>query len=839
MNLELYQTIFEKASMGFAYCEVILNDKQEIIDLNFIKVNDKFKEILHINNLEINNTKQSEIFKNKKIDQELVDILKQVLKRQDNTTFDYHSELLNRHLRIEIHLIENNHVLIFLTDITDSINETIEKSILIKTTNDIILELDENYTFTSIYTNYEESLFVNRESIIHQNISDIFHGEISTKLINAFTQAKATNDRQTIIYKSIENHVEKFYQATIFYVKFDHEYRYVISIRDITKQKKTENRLIEINNRLTEITKQSRTVIWEVDPEGRYTYINAVCKDVFGYDPEEMIGQYFYHFYPEENRLKFKEEVLNLMRKHEVVSNYESPYLTKNKEKIWLVSFSAPKYSEDGEFLGYRGSDADITEKHNIQQAQIKGEEKYRFITENASDLIWIVNLNDYRFTYISPAITRLRGISIEEAMAQRLDESVSPESWELVKDEIERTFGEFILDPEHAKNHILTIEQTHRDGHKIWVEISVRYRFNELNQIEVIGISRDVTERKKIDDEIRFLSFHDQLTGLYNRRYYEVELNRLDTQRNLPLSFITVDVNGLKMTNDVFGHNMGDELIKLAAKALKEGCREDDIIARVGGDEFLILLPKTSREDCEIIVSRIYTKIEMMNDKPNLLSMSLGLATKDTIDQEVSDIVKYADQALYQRKLIESETYKRQLLGKVMNRLYKIDTDLRRHLKSLIQLVTQFSIFLDFNENEIKQLKLAAMYHDIGKIGIDEKDIYLYQTNRVEYEYLLKRQPELSYQILRYIPEYVEIANIVLAYHENYDGSGYPRGLSKNEISRDAMIIHIVNDYDKLRHNVGLSQADSIERLLAKKGNELEPALVDSFCQMLKATKL
>lgn len=147
-------------------------------------------------------------------------------------------------------------------------------------------------------------------------------------------------------------------------------------------------------------------------------------------------------------------------------------------------------------------------------------------------------------------------------------------------------------------------------------------------------------------------------------------------------------------------------------------------------------------------------------------------------MNQEVIDVVNQADRIMYQHKLIESEVCKRQLLGKIMKTLYKLDSDLSRHLKSLTQLVSQFGEYLKLSDNQINQLKLSAMYHDIGKIGIDEEDIKLYQTDRVKYENLLRRQPELSYQILRYITEYSEIANIVLAYHENYDGSGYPRGL-------------------------------------------------------------
>ena len=839
MNLEFYQAMFEKAPVGLAYCEAILNDEQEIVDLIYLKVNSKFKDIYRISKIDIENKKRSYIFKNKNIDKELAENINKVIKQNKQVNFEFHSELINRHLKVEIHSTSLNKVFIFVTDITKEINDTIEKSILLKTTNDIILELDENYVFTSVYTNHEDDLFINKEQLINQNVKDIFNQKTSDTLIDAFKLAKSTNENQIISYQTLENYTPKYFLASIFYVKFDHEYRYVVSIRDITKQQMVENQLLEMNNRLTEITKQSRTVIWEVDLNGKYTFINSMSLDVFGFKIEEMLGKYFYDFYPEENRLEFKEKVLGLMKRHETVVDFESPYQTKTGDKIWLLSFSSPKYNEEGILIGYRGSDVDITEKHKIQLALKQSEEKYRFITENTSDVIWIVNLDDFRFTYISPAVTQLRGYSVEEAMSQAINSSMTEESWVLIQNTIENTLGDFILDVNHPKNYILTIEQFHKDGFKIWVEISVRYRFNELNQIEIIGISRDVTERKKIDDEIRYLSFHDQLTGLYNRRYYDIEIERLNTARNCPISFITADINGLKMTNDVFGHNSGDELIKLAANSLKSVCREDDIIVRLGGDEFIVVLPQTSIYDCEQIVSRIHEHIKSIKDSKYSLSLSIGYSSKETMDQEVNDVVNQADRIMYQHKLIESEVYKRQLLGKIMKSLYKLDPDLRRHLKSLTLLVDEFGKYLKLRDNEINQLKLAAMYHDIGKIGIDEEDILLYQKDRVKYEYLLRRQPELSYQILRYITEYSEIANIVLGYHENYDGSGYPRGLKKEEISDESMIIHIVNNYDKLRFNVELNIEESIKQLSIQKGKELDPILCEKFCQMIQDFKI
>lgn len=141
----------------------------------------------------------------------------------------------------------------------------------------------------------------------------------------------------------------------------------------------------------------------------------------------------------------------------------------------------------------------------------------------------------------------------------------------------------------------------THADDEVFWTadgtSFDVEYRsYPEFKDGKVIGAVvtfMDITERKKAYEEILYLSYHDILTGLYNKVFLEAELERLDTQRNLPISIIIGDANGLKLTNDVFGHAAGDKLLKKVADAIKRACREDDIIARIGGDEFIVLLPK------------------------------------------------------------------------------------------------------------------------------------------------------------------------------------------------------------------------------------------------------
>lgn len=163
------------------------------------------------------------------------------------------------------------------------------------------------------------------------------------------------------------------------------------------------------------------------------------------------------------------------------------------------------------------------------------------------------------------------------------------------------------------------------------------------------VSIFRDITKQKQYEKEVEYISFHDKLTGLYNRYYFEEELKRLNTKRQLPASIIMADADGLKYINDRFGHKKGDRLIIAASKIIKNSCREEDIIARWGGDEFIIFLPKTSGKDARDVIDRIRKayKIQKLDDKTNI-SISLGLSTKNKLSENIEDIIEQADKNMY-----------------------------------------------------------------------------------------------------------------------------------------------------------------------------------------------
>lgn len=189
------------------------------------------------------------------------------------------------------------------------------------------------------------------------------------------------------------------------------------------------------------------------------------------------------------------------------------------------------------------------------------------------------------------------------------------------------------------------------KDGSKIHVAISSRVVYQNGKPLHYDGIVRDISEQKNYEEKVKYLSFHDSLTGLYNRTFFDEELKRLRKTRQLPLSIVLGDVNGLKKINDTIGHYKGDILLKRIARILKQCFRSEDIISRIGGDEFCIILPSTSRKDTENIIKRVIDLCKGKSTKDIPLSISFGIAVMKKKNDKIKDVFRTAENMMYSFK--------------------------------------------------------------------------------------------------------------------------------------------------------------------------------------------
>jgi len=362
------------------------------------------------------------------------------------------------------------------------------------------------------------------------------------------------------------------------------------------------------------------------------------------------------------------------------------------------------------------------------------------------------------------------------------------------------------------------------------WTDDDIALLMSFTNSISA-AISRNDAEHR-----IKYLSYHDQLTGLYNRRFYEEELYRLDTERNLPMTIAMGDVNGLKLTNDAFGHAAGDLLIKTVAHILKRECRNEDIVARIGGDEFVMLLPGADAQSAEAIIDRI--NASMANEKVDniILSISFGVAVKQDVSESIHDVFKKAEDAMYKLKLSESSNTRRKTIELLLKVLYEKDKRELLHSKRVSEICGAIASEMDFDVNEINQIKMAGLMHDIGKTGIDEKILKKTQKLDAGERMIFERHSEIGYRILSSVNEFSEIARYVLEHHERWDGNGYPKGLKGEQISLQARILIVADAYDDLTsertYKKALSEEAAIAEIKKCSGTMFDPYVTKIFVE-------
>ncbi len=382
----------------------------------------------------------------------------------------------------------------------------------------------------------------------------------------------------------------------------------------------------------------------------------------------------------------------------------------------------------------------------------------------------------------------------------------------------------------------------TTASGEMKWVWEQGQGVYDEHGEVVALeGLILDITDRKKREEEILYLSNHDVLTGLYNRNFFEQEKARLDTVRQLPISVIVGDVDGLKLINDALGHREGDELLVEISRILASCCRKEDILARTGGDEFSILLPRTAEEDARAIAHRINGICRACKEKTDsqmrYVSISVGYAAKTEAAQRLDSIIKNAENFMYKRKLLEHKSLHGSIIASMRATMFEKSHETEAHAERLVELSEAIGKELGLNDDDLGDLKLLATLHDIGKISIDDH-ILAKPGKLTEMEWFeIRKHPEAGYRIAMASPELHSIAECILTHHERYDGSGYPQGLCGESIPLLSRIIAVADAYDAMVNDRPYRKAmpgeAAMQEIVSCSGSQFDPAIVDIFVKV------
>lgn len=604
--------------------------------------------------------------------------------------------------------------------------------------------------------------------------------------------------------------------------------------KEISKlNKKLQNRL-EMMKKSEELSGMGS---WRLDIKtNKMAWSDGLYK-IFGFNPvstKPSLEKRFEITYPDDLEA-VKNSILDSINKREN-TKLESRIIKPDGKMRWISSIGYTEYDENGEPETYIGSFHDVTEQRLYERELYNEQEKFKVTLASIGDGVIATDVKG-NITIINNQAEKLTGWEAKDAVEKPFDTVFN------IINESTRTKCESPIQRVLRSGLIIGLANHTALISKFGTEYSIAdsaapIKDNKGNILGVVIVFRNVTEEKKRQDEINYISYHDSLTGLYNRRFFEEQLGKIDTEKNLPISVIMGDVNGLKITNDAFGHVEGDHLLQKAAEAMQAACRSTDIVARWGGDEYVILLPHTSQTEAEQIIARI-TKIESsMKVGPINVSVSFGCGTKEKEDESLFAVWKNAEDRMYEKKLTESENMRRRFIKNVLETLRDESPDQIGHFVRVGELSQQIGRAMHLPEKEITKLKLAARLHDIGKVAID-KSILTKRGSLTQQEWDdVKRHPDIGYKILKSSKRTAGISEYVLAHHERYDGKGYPAGLKGDKIPLLSRIITVADSFDAMTHDrnyrKAMSREQAEEELIQNKGTQFDPDVVDAAMEVI-----
>jgi diguanylate cyclase (GGDEF)-like protein/PAS domain S-box-containing protein len=475
-------------------------------------------------------------------------------------------------------------------------------------------------------------------------------------------------------------------------------------------------------------------------------------------------------------------------------------------------------------------------ERNRTEEALRQSEEHYRRIVETAEGGIWMIDAEKITI-FTNSKIVQMLGYTPEEVKGKSFLEFTDVEGRALIETKMQSR--------PLSLNGQYDFKFRRKDGTDLWTIMSMSPIFDKTGECGgALIMITDITERKKAEEQLKYMSFRDPLTGLYNRAFFEEGMRHLEGSCFASVGIIMCDVDGLKLINDALGHNVGDSILMAAAGIIKECFRESDVVARVGGDEFAVLLPNTERAVVETACRRMLYAVSKHNashlELP--LSLSIGFAVSGRKLVPMSGLYKEADNNMYRGKLHFRQSARRTIVQTLKKAFEAKDFMTEGHVNRLRALIATFASTIDMPTHVAKDLVLFAQFHDIGKVGIPDSILFKPEKLTLGEYTEMKRHCEIGYRIAQASPDLAPIADLILKHHEWWNGKGYPLGLKEEEIPLGCRILAIADAYESMTssrpYRRPMSHRDAIKELKKCAGTQFNPELVGKFVQVILTRK-
>lgn len=849
MDKNIANEILQQSPFGYAYHKIIFDDDGNPQDFLYVDVNKAFFNMVSIEENNIIGKKASEVFPDVNMPYWL-DVYTKVESNLQEYEFTFYNEKIDKWIKIRAFSPRKGYYAAIAQDVTQE-NKHIE---LLNDQRQRIIEL--NIELETIFNTTQDAMFLVevdgqefryiRNNLSHQKLTGISLNKMKYKTpvevlgeengqVVMKSYIRCVKERKTLTFvETLElPGGKRTWLTSLSPVIEESIVKYIVGSRkDITAEKKAEAEKQEFSNLLKRVFVEHNAVMLMIEPiSGKIVQANPAACNFYGYSKKELLDMCIQDI----NTLSKKEvEELRLKALKEKQRYFIFPHRLKSGE-IRLVDVYTCPINYQGEKLLF-SIIFDVTDREEYRH-QLHSEKELLqttlfsigdgvVITDNKGNIILI--------NKVAQEITGYREKYVKGKPFSQVFKLVND-----VGEEIESPI-KIVLATGEITDIGDNISLVTDNGKRIPIADSaapIRGKKNEI--LGVVMVFRDVSQELDQKEKILYLSYNDALTALYNRRFVEEEMLRLDQQEYFPLSIIMGDVNGLKLTNDVFGHQQGDKLLIEVSKALKECCRDQDIIARWGGDEFLIILPQTDEKTTERIVKNIRKCCEQKSQHNLQLSIALGWSVKTKETENIQEKLQEAEEWMYQIKLIEGKGYRKNIINTINTTLLEKSQETNAHTDRVKKMCLRLGEELNLSAKELGELSLLAKLHDIGKIGICE-EILKKSSPLTKGEWdEIKKHCEIGYRIAQNLTELTVIAEYILHHHERWDGTGYPTGLKGEEIPLLSRILSVVDAYDVMTNDRiyrdKMSKEHALSELVNNAGTQFDPMIVEKFIHIIE----
>jgi len=430
--------------------------------------------------------------------------------------------------------------------------------------------------------------------------------------------------------------------------------------RDVTERVLLEEALKKSEENYRTLLEETQSSYFELDLNGTITFANdAACRNM-GYPKEEAIGLHYKTYTPPEDIKSIREAFNTIYRTGEPINDVLTRVIRKDGSMCFMETSSTLLRNDKGEPVGFKSVSRDVTERKKLEEALIRSEERFRTILEQIEDIYIEIDLEG-RYTFINDTFCRNMMYTREEAIGMEAKNIIHPEDREKMYQAYLEVYNT------GKSNKGIDFRVFRKDGAMGYSENTISPIRDERGRIVGFrSVGRDVTERMRMQQKLSEMATHDFLTGLPNRVLFNdrFEVGIAQAQRhNSILAVMSLDLDKFKNVNDTLGHNVGDLLLKAVGKRLTSIVRSSDTVARVGGDEFLLLLQEINHtEDIIRIADKIlvaFSEPFIMEDHSLNISTSIGIAVYPEDGANLETLMKNSDTAMYNAKKAGRSCYR------------------------------------------------------------------------------------------------------------------------------------------------------------------------------------